>query len=474
MNENLSIESIREYARQTEMHKKIRDKFLREFKAAGAESNSVLFLKGGEEVTLWDTDNCYSFRQESFFFYLFGVEDPDCVGMLEVDSGKVHLFVPRLDKNLALYLVLPTPELIASKYGYEAHYIDELPSVLSSISPSKIYLNKGKNTDSGSSTVSYFYSEAFSAYSVDENLLYPSLAEARVIKTPEEIEVLKRMSLSGSEAHVRLMQSCKPGMMEYQLPAAFHSFLANLGLTHSFPPISASGSNGSTLHYPDNSKRMNESELVICDMGSYGYGYCSDITCTLPVSGVFSEKQRGIYELVLKANREVTKAMRPGVNWTDMHLLAERIILEGLKELGLVQGDVDQMIEKRVGGVFMPHGLGHFLGMDVHDVGGYVKGPEKIDKLGLRNLRTRRDLEENMVITVEPGCYFIDFAIDEALQNPETQNFLVKEKIDEYRGFGGVRLEDDVLVTSEGAMVLNDVPRTPEQVQAAMQGANWK
>ena len=142
-------------------------------------------------------------------------------------------------------------------------------------------------------------------------------------------------------------------------------------------------------------------------MGSYGYGYCSDITCTIPVGGKYSEKQKNIYETVLAANLAVLNACRPGVNWVDMHKLAERTILEGLVRIGILEGDVGEMLEKRIGGLFMRHGLGHFLGMDVHDVGGYTKGPPRSEGMGLKNLRTSRDLLPNMVITIEPGAILL-------------------------------------------------------------------
>jgi Xaa-Pro dipeptidase len=176
---------------------------------------------------------------------------------------------------------------------------------------------------------------------------------------------------------------------------------------------------------------------MLIDQAHSVHHYCSDITSSFPVNGKFTQKQASIYNLVLKANRAVMAVLKAGVSWPDMQLLTERIILEGLKELGLVHGDVQEMLDERIGFIFMPHGLGHLIGLEVHDVGGYLKNtPARIMKPGLKNLRTGRVLETNTFITVEPGCYFVDFLIegqfgeDLAVANPA--KYLNKELIREY------------------------------------------
>jgi Xaa-Pro dipeptidase len=161
------------------------------------------------------------------------------------------------------------------------------------------------------------------------------------------------------------------------------------------------------------------------------------------------------------------EVLKPGVNWEDMHLLAERVIIEHLLAIGIInKAPMEELVEKRVGAVFFPHGLGHFLGLRVHDIGGYTKGDKQVrsTKAGLKSLRTRRDMEEGMIITVEPGCYFIDFIIEEALKDDRAP-YLNKAKIDEYRSVGGVRLEDDVLITKDGVECLSNLPRKWEDVE---------
>lgn len=470
-----SLESIKAYAKSVDLFGKLRAKFVTRFINAGADRNSIVVLRGPSDALIYDTDAEQPFRFESFFFHLFGVEEPDVVGLLEVDTCLPHLFVPRLPINLGLFLVVQTPEKLHLKYGFPSHYLDEMAQILSQINPGKIYINKGTNSDSGVTTpYSYIRLPEFESYSVDENVLFTQLSESRAIKLEEEFEILRRVALAASEAHIKAMQSCKPEQMEYQLAGNFIAHAAiNYGHSHSYNPICGSGHNGSILHYPNKDCKMQDGTMVLCDMGTYSYGYCSDVTCCYPVNGVFTDKQAGIYNAVLRANRTVINSMKPGVEWTDMHILAETVMLEDLKNLGIVTGDVSEMVEKRVGAVFFPHGLGHFLGMDVHDAGGYTSGPPKSCLAGINKLRTRRILEENMYITVEPGCYFIDFALDEALSNLDISRYLVADKIQEFRGFGGVRIEDDVRVTATGAEILNQVPRTTREIEACMRGESW-
>ncbi|MBN3290795.1 PEPD dipeptidase, partial [Polypterus senegalus] len=211
--------------------------------------------------------------------------------------------------------------------------------------------------------------------------------------------------------------------------------------------------------------------MCLFDMGGEYYCYSSDITCTFPANGSFTTDQRAIYEAVLKSSRAVMAAIKPGVSWPDMHRLADRIHLEELTKIGILQGNVDEMVKVHLGAIFMPHGLGHLLGIDVHDVGGYPEGVERINLPGLKNLRTARLLQERMVLTIEPGIYFIDHVLDKALADPAQSCFIKNEVLQRFRGFGGVRIEDDIAVTSTGMELLTCVPRTVEEIEAFMADA---
>lgn len=207
-------------------------------------------------------------------------------------------------------------------------------------------------------------------------------------------------------------------------------------------------------------------------MGGEYYCYGSDITCTFPSNGKFNPQQRFIYETVLKSNRAVLNACKPGVSWLDMHLLADRVILQELKAGGLLVGDLDEMMQHRISAIFFPHGLGHFLGIDTHDVGGYPHNLQRVQESGLKSLRTIRNLEKGMVLTIEPGVYFIDYLLDQALADPAKSKYLVNDEIQKYRGIGGVRIEDDVYINEQGAELLNDVPRTVDEIESFMRENN--
>ncbi|PSN46021.1 Xaa-Pro dipeptidase [Blattella germanica] len=241
--------------------------------------------------------------------------------------------------------------------------------------------------------------------------------QSRVIKTEMELEVMRYVNKISSDAHIQVMRSIRPGMMEYQAEAIFcnYAYLVG-GCRHiSYSCICGSGENGSILHYghaaAPNDKIINDGDILF-DMGANYRGYAADITCSFPVNGKFTKDQAMIYNAVLDANKAVMNAMKPGVSWVEMHKLANKTMLAALRDGGLLKGDVDEMMKAGMGAIFQPHGLGHLMGLDVHDVGGYLEGtPERPTEPGFKSLRTARNLEAGMVLTIEPGCYFIDMVI---------------------------------------------------------------
>lgn len=303
---------------------------------------------------------------------------------------------------------------------------------------------KGINTDSNLETIDAQF-DGMDNFSVNKTLLHKHMAELRVFKTAQELEVIRYTNKISSEAHIEVMKSIRPGMTEYQLESLFqHYCYFNGGARHvSYTCICASGQNGAVLHYghatAPNNKTINDGDMCVFDMGCEYYRYSSDITCSFPANGIFTPDQRIIYEAVLKANRTVLDAVKPGVSWYEMHLLAEKVQLEQMLKHGLLQGNVDEMMNARLGYIFMPHGLGHLLGIDVHDVGGYLDHcPARSDKPGLRQLRTSRILEKDMVLTIEPGIYFVDALLEQAKHDPKLSKFIVWPVIERFRSFGGV------------------------------------
>ncbi len=241
-------------------------------------------------------------------------------------------------------------------------------------------------------------------------------------------------------------------------------------------PICACGPNSSTLHYghaaAPNDRVMNDGEMVLFDMGAEYHCYCSDVTVCFPVNGRFTLDQAALYRLVLDAAQHVLREMRPGVSWLNMHRLAERRILHGLLGMGVVRGSIEELEARHVGALFMPHGLGHLIGLDTHDVGGWPGGAQRPTDPGIRKLRSGRVLAPGMCITVEPGCYFIEELLIPALKTHG--DLLVEARVRQLlEGKSGVRIEDDVLVTETGCRVLSsDLPRTVEEIEAYMREHN--
>jgi len=311
-------------------------------------------------------------------------------------------------------------------------------------------------------------------FQLDTNVLYNIISECRVFKSELELQVIRYSCKITCDGHVAMMKAVKPGMYEYQLESIFkHHAYYHGGCRHlGYCCIAATGCNSAILHYghagAPNDRRLLDGDLCLFDMGAEYNCYTSDVTTTFPVNGKFTDDQKLIYNAVLKANQAVHKTAKPGVSWVDMHLLSQRVILEHLEKGGLLKGDIDEMMKVNLGAIFMPHGLGHFMGLDVHDVNGYPPGVKRIDKASLRNLRTARNLEAGMVITIEPGCYFNQVLLDEASKNPDQSKFLVLSEIARFRNFGGVRIEDDVLITQNGVENLSPVPREINDIENLM------
>ncbi|XP_040582067.1 xaa-Pro dipeptidase [Lepeophtheirus salmonis] len=456
---------------------------------AALPEHPVILLEGGQDQGICAGDSSDVgpiFKQEGYFHWAFGVLEPDCYGAIDVESGNSILFVPKLPDEYRIWMG-PIPSLEEWKQRYEvdeAVYIPDMKDYLWNLhlkGSSHLLVLDGINSDSKKQVIQAAF-DGISEFKVNKDLLFDVFAECRVIKSETELEVMRYATRMSCEAHKAVMKMISPGMREYQCEAAFlnHIYLYG-GMRHvCYNCICGSGSSGAVLHYghagAPNDQPIRQDDMVLFDMGGEYYRYCSDVTCSYPANGVFSLKQKLIYNAVLKANRAVLHTIRPGVSYKAMHELANRVILEDLLDGGLLKGSVEDMMKVNLcGRVFQPHGLGHFIGCDVHDVGGYLDGhPERPEGLGLGNLRTARVLKSHMCLTIEPGCYFIDYLLDKAYETSELSQFLVKDKIEEFRGFGGVRIEDDVIITETGVELMSLVPRAVEEIEAFMRGEDVK
>ncbi|TNN62169.1 Xaa-Pro dipeptidase [Liparis tanakae] len=411
----------------------------------GLAPQAVVLLQGGEQKQRFCTDTDLLFRQESFFHWAFGVTEPDCYGAIDVDSGKSVLFVPKLPESYATWMgeIFPK-EHFKEKYAVdEVQYTCDIAAVLSNMRPAALLTLRGQNTDSGSICREASF-EGISGFKVNNTLLHPVIVECRLVKTDMELEVLRYTNRISSEAHKMIMKNVKPGQKEYEMESLFqHYCYTKGGMRHtSYTCICGTGNNSSILHY--------------------GHAGAPNEKTIADANGTFTPDQRAIYEAVLKSSRTVMAAIKPGVKWSDMHRMADRIHLQELVTIGILNGSVEEMLKVHLGSVFMPHGLGHLLGIDVHD------GVERINEPGLKSLRMGRLVQERMVLTVEPGIYFINHLLDQAQADPAQSCFLNNQVLARFRGFGGVRIEDDIAVTADGIELLTCVPRTVEEIEAFM------
>ncbi len=307
---------------------------------------------------------------------------------------------------------------------------------------------------------------------VSESLIKAVVAQ-RSIKSEDEIAQIDTAMDMSFEMHTTAMKMSKPGVYEREVAAMMEQIVLSRAGRLSFPTIFSI--HGETLHNHCHGNMMNTGDIAVNDSGAETkLGYASDITRTIPVSGKFSQRQKEIYAIVLDAQNKAIEAAKPGVEFRNVHRLASEVLVSGLKGLGLVKGDVGEAVQAGVHTLFFQCGLGHMMGLDVHDMEGlgedyvgYTDTIKRNPEFGWRSLRLGKALEPGFVITVEPGLYFIGELIDRWRAEQKNAQFINYDAVEKYRDFGGIRIEDDVLVTEEGSRMLGKpIPRTIEQVEA--------
>ena len=448
--------------------------------------NSYLFLMGGKDLYRYDNDDeLHYFLQESNFYYLTGVLEANYYATINLTDASFSLYIPQPTEREKIFLHWETLEQIAEKYKCSTFDLTQLPLEINRLNPKKLYVLNGTNSDSGNKVLTCDYVfpapyEKFNEIIDHDGLIYEILADTRTRKTTEEINLLKYINKATVEAHIDTMKkiykkiSAQQPIIERDVENYFFSYIRSklYSRNHPYEHICGCGVDGATLHYLNNDQKLESGQLILMDMGGMAAGYVSDVTSTVPVNGTFTQEQADIYNIVLEANKEVQKNAKPGVSWTDMHLLAEKVILTGLQKLGLLNSTatVQEMLDNRVCYYFMPHGLGHLMGIDVHDAGGYLSfTPERSKEKGLDCLRTARVLEKDMVLSDEPGIYFIPYLLEQGFKDEKVSKYFVQDKIKQYYKFGGVRIEDDILITEDGCVNLTEgLPRTVEEIQNTM------
>lgn len=440
----------------------------------------VILLLGNSEASCNYPSNTYKFRQDSSFLYFFGLNEPDMAALLDVESGEQVLFGNDVDiddiiwmgpqesvKEKAATIGIEKSEPMAELKGYvekaakagrKVHFLPPYRN------HNKILLNSLLDIP-----IVNLKAEA----SVE---LIKAVVDLRIIKDKYELEEIEKACNIGYAMHLTAMKMAKLGMVEQQLYGIMEGIAYSQGAMTSFPTILSQ--NGETLHNHKHHQILTDGRMVVIDSGAEtNMNYCSDFTRTFPSSGKFTQQQKEIYQIVSAANNLAIDLARPGVTYKEVHLAACRLIAQGLNNLGLMKGDVDEAVASGAHALFMPHGLGHNMGLDVHDMEdlgenyvGYDDTIQRSTQFGLASLRMGRMLQPGHVLTVEPGIYFIPALIDKWKAEGINKEFVNFEALDAYRTFGGIRLEDDIVITGNGCKLLGAkrLPITVEDVEREM------
>lgn len=444
------------------------------------QSGLVLF-PGNQEASFNYPANTYSFRQDSNFSYFFGLDHPDLAAVMDLDSGLDTIYGNDVDINDIIWMgKQPTMKEQSLLAGVEhsAPLKDLENTVKTALSQGrKIHFlppYRGETIIQLSDLTGIPHSEVRKKALENEELI-KAVIKLRMVKEKEETEEISRMVDVAYIMHTTAMKMAIPGVIEREIAGVIEGIALSHGGRVSFPIILTI--NGQTLHNHFHGNELAEGRMLVIDAGAEsGLHYASDITRTVPVGGKFSQRQKEIYETVLNANLAAIDAMKPGVPFRDIHLLAASKIVEGLKNIGIMKGDVKEAVDKGAHTLFFPHGLGHPLGLDVHDLEGlgenlvgYDNETIRSKEFGLAFLRFGRKLQEGFVMTIEPGIYFIPDLIDIWKSENKLSEFINYDMVETYRGFGGVRIEDDVLVTANGYRVLGrQIPKTVEEIETLM------
>ena len=426
-------------------------------------SGLLLFL-GNEESSSNFKDNWYPFRQDSSFLYFFGLDMPGLAAIIDIDQDLEIIFGDNLTTVEVIWQGAHPPLAeLAEAVGIKiTEGKNELPKFLEKYGNQQIHFlppYRPENTQKLAEWLQILIQEISSRASVD---FIKAVVALRSIKSEEEIkEINKAVNISVS-MHKRAMKEAKPGMKEYQILGLVNGEALALGGHLSFPPIITI--NGQILHNHNYSNTLTPGKMLLCDFGAESaMRYAGDITRTFPVGTEFSSKQKEIYQIVLSAYKSAVAALKPGVRFKEVHLLACRKLAEGLKELGLMKGNLDDAVNQGAHALFFQCGLGHMMGLDVHDMEnlgeeyvGYTDELKKSMEFGLRSLRLGKELESGFVLTIEPGIYFIPQLIDQWQAENLHSEFINYEKLAQYRDFGGIRVEDAYLITDSGSRLLGD------------------
>jgi Xaa-Pro aminopeptidase len=442
-------------------------------------SGGIILLPGNSDVPMNYTDNTYYFRQDSSFLYFFGLDFQNLAGIIDVDSGEEIIFGDDVRIEDIIWMgpqISLKEKAVVSGVSKTEPFKNLFAHIEKAISLGrKIHFlppYRAENKLLLNELLGISVSKLKSYASVE---LIKAIVSLRSVKEEQEIEEIRKACKVGRQMHVTAMKMAKAGVWEQTIAGTIEGIANAGGGMVSFPVILSQ--NGETLHNHDHSKILEDGRLMIVDAGAeVASHYASDFTRVTPVGGKFTQKQREIYEIVLAANNHARDLTKPGSTYLSVHLAAAEVIASGLKEIGLMKGDVKEAVRMGAHALFMPHGLGHMLGLDVHDMEdlgqiyvGYDDETRPVEQFGTAYLRMGRKLQPGFVITNEPGIYFIPELIRKWQAEKINIEFINFDRLESYFNFGGIRLEDDILVTQTGCEIIGDrIPITPEEVEKVM------
>lgn len=439
-------------------------------------TSGIVLLLGNEESAMNYTDNPYRFRQDSTFLYYFGISIPSLAAIIDADSGETILFGDDQTIDTIVWTgKLPSMHDYSVQCGVETvhpsvdlkRYIDEAMLVHRKVHYLPPY--RPENREKLHHLLQIPMNGIGSGYSPE---LVKAVVDQREIKSEEEIVEIEKAVDVSVDMHVAAMKMARPGMLEHEIAAEVNRIPLAAGFNIAFPIIATI--NGQTLHNHSYNNRLKEGNMFLLDAGAESaMGYAGDLSSTFPVSRQFTPQQKEIYELTLKAHQTAIDTLAPDVRFMDVHLNVCHTIADGMKGIGLMKGSVEDAVAAGAHAIFFPCGTGHMMGLDVHDMEdlgeewvGY-DGEPKSKQFGLKSLRLGKTLKPGFVLTIEPGIYFIPDLIDRWMAEKTNRQFLNFDKLLQFRNFGGIRNEEDFLITPKGSRLLGKpCPKTIAEVEA--------
>lgn len=456
------------FSKETYINRRIRLK-------KSVKSGLILIL-GNNDSPMNYPSNVYHYRQDSTFLYFFGIDLQGLAGVIDLDNDKEILFGDDYTIDDIIWMG-PQTSLRDKAEGVgisETRPFSALHQTIAEALKQNRTIHftppyRGENIMLLADLLNISHREVGNRSSLE---LTQACIDLRSVKEACEIEEMERHMATAYKMHTTAMKLARPGITEQEVTGAIEGISMSGGGMVSFPVICSV--RGETLHNHYHGNTMKDGDLLLVDAGSESpMHYATDHTRTTPVSGKFSDIQKTVYQIVLNANDQAREATKPGIPYRDVHLQACRFIASGLKDLGLMKGDVDEAVAAGAHALFMPHGLGHMIGLDVHDMEdyndtlvGYDEEIQRSSLFGLAALRLGRRLQAGFTITNEPGIYFIPALIDNWKAEKKFTDFINYDKLESFKGFGGIRLEDDILVTEKGCQIMGErIPITVDEVE---------